>query len=254
MPQRKTRPSSLNRGWRHWRERLAGAPVIAWRLLRRPRHIRHHGISVEVNPAWGRQIVQTLYTGGYEAAELRVLRHTLRPEDRYLEIGAAIAVVTTAACQISGDRNVTAYEANPDLIPFARSTARRNGFELQIVNAVLSDADGTADFYVHEEYWASSLTPRADSRKITVPQRSFASTLDQLRPSYLLMDIEGGEVELLAAELPGFVRAACLEVHPHVVGKDLTDRLIKRLTDQGLIPQPELTAGDVMFFARSTPV
>ncbi len=64
-----------------------------------------------IDPAWPRAIVGTLYDGSYERVEADVLRATLRPGDLYLEVGAAIGVTTTLACQILGAPNVTAVEA-----------------------------------------------------------------------------------------------------------------------------------------------
>jgi predicted O-methyltransferase YrrM len=81
-----------------------------------------HGVSVTLDPRWPRAIVGTLYDGRYEQYEAEVLRATLRPGDRYLEVGAAIGVTATLACQIVGDGNVTAVEADPEL---ARAAARR---------------------------------------------------------------------------------------------------------------------------------
>jgi FkbM family methyltransferase len=225
--------------------------VEHYRLRRRPAVVNHRGISIAVDPTWGPLITDGIYRDEYERQELQVLRQTLRPDDRYFEIGAAIGVVATAACQIVGDQNVIAYEANPALLPLARETTARNGFHPEIINSVLGDqTDGTVDFYVNDIYLSSSLTPQPNARKISVPIRRFADELGRFRPSYLMLDIEGAEVELLAPRLPEYIQRVCVEVHPGVVGIEIVNELVLSIVSQGLLLQTSVCVGDVLFFAR----
>jgi FkbM family methyltransferase len=225
--------------------------VEHYRLRRRPAVVNHLGIHIAVDPAWGPLITDGIYRDEYERQELQVLRQTLRPDDRYFEIGAAIGVVATAACQIVGDENVIAYEANPALLPVARETTARNGFQPQIINAVLgNETDETADFYVNEIYLSSSLTPQPSARKISVPTRRFADELNRFRPSYLMLDIEGAEVDLLTPHLPEYIQRVCVEVHPGVVGVEVLNELVVGIIKQGLLLQTSVCVGDVLFFER----
>ncbi len=242
--------------WTKLEERLDHSRVwhIAvehYRLRRRPSVVDHRGINIAVDPTWGPLITDGIYRNEYEHQELQVLRQTLRPDDRYFEIGAAIGVVATAACQIVGDQNVIAYEANPALLPVARETTARNGFQPEIINSVLGDqADETADFYVNKIYLSSSLTPQPNAQKISVPTRGFADELDRFRPSYLMLDIEGAEVDLLAPHLPEYVQRLCVEVHPGVVGIEAVNELVVSIINQGFLLQTAICFGDVLFFAR----
>jgi len=60
--------------------------IIRYRRVVRPRRVRVHGVVVAVDRGWPRAIVGTLYDGRYEQYEAQVLRATLRPGDRYLEV------------------------------------------------------------------------------------------------------------------------------------------------------------------------
>ncbi len=211
-----------------------------------------HGVSVTVDPRWPRAIVGTLYDGRYEQYEAEVLRATLRSGDRYLEVGASIGVTTTIACQIVGDVNVTAVEADPELARAAARTAALNGHKPVTINAVLTN-DGQAErrFYVREDFWGSSLFPSPGAREIVVPARPFLRELEETRATYLLVDIEGGEAELLAPSLPASVRAICLEVHPDRIGEEAVRGVIAGLTDQGFVLDSRLAEVQVLFFSRA---
>ncbi len=225
--------------------------IVQYRLLRRPRRVRVHGVMVAIDARWPRAIVGTLYDGRYEQFEAKVLRATLRPGDRYLEVGAAIGVTTTIACQIVGDGAVTAVEADPALARTAARTAALNGHAPSIINAVLTnDGDAERRFYVREDFWGSSLSPGPGTREIAVPARPFLRELEQTRATYLLVDIEGGEAELLGPSLPDSVRAICLEVHPERLGDEAVQAIVRHLMDQGYILNTHLLGVQVLFFSR----
>jgi FkbM family methyltransferase len=230
---------------------LARALVVRYRLLVRPRRVRVHGVLVAVDQDWPKTIIGTLYDGRYEQFEADVLRETLRPGDRYLEVGAAIGVTMTIACEIVGDANVTAVEADHALAQTAARTAALNGHRPRIVNAVLTNDDRAEQrFYVREAFWGSSLEPGPGAREIVVRSRSFRGELETARATYLLVDIEGGEAELLTARLPASVRAVCLEVHPERIGNDGVGDLVRHLMAQRFAVDTRFLGAQVLFFSR----
>ena len=225
--------------------------IIRYRRVVRPRRVRVHGVVVAVDRGWPRAIVGTLYDGRYEQYEAQVLRATLRPGDRYLEVGAAIGVTTTIACQIVGAANVTAVEADPALARTAARTTALNGHTPSVINAVLTNrGEAERRFYVREEFWGSSLSQSPGAREIVVPVRAFLRELEQARVTYLAVDIEGGEAELLAPPLPASVRAVCLEVHPDRIGDAAVQDLMKHLVDQGFVLDTHLLGVQVLFGLR----
>jgi FkbM family methyltransferase len=225
---------------------------LRYRYAVRPTRVTLEGVQLELDERWATPAVRAaLYRRWYEVPERQILEGTLRPEDRYLEVGAGIGFVMTCACRIVGAENVTAYEANPELALAAAATARRNGFEPTIVNAVLGERDGKTNFYVHDDFWVSSLTPSHGAEAIRVAVRAFRSELDRLKPTYLMVDIEGGEVALLGGDpLPDYVRAVCVEVHPATVGVDATQSLLVKLIGEGLHLDLAKSWNNVAFLRR----
>jgi FkbM family methyltransferase len=161
-----------------------------------------------------------------------------------------MGLVTTCACRIVGAANVVAYEGDPRLALQARETTTRNGFPVEVVNAVLGATDGEASFYVHRDFWVSGLLRTENAQEIRVPVRSFGGALDSFRPTYLMVDIEGGEVDLLAFPLPAYVRAVCVETHPAVVGVDAIRALLLRLMTDGFYVDLHESRDDVAFLVR----
>ena len=100
-----------------------------------------------------------------------------------------------------------------------------NGLEerIEVRNEVLvtaPDAPEAMEFHVRSSYLGSSLlNPEGrPSDLVRVPTRSFAEVCAELQPNVLIMDIEGGELELLRhMDLSGF-RGVVLEFHPEAYG------------------------------------
>lgn len=240
---------SARRGLRKLRREARG---LYWRL-REVDDVELHGVRLTLDDWWATpELRQYIYSGDYEAPEYRVLVNSLRPDDRYLELGAGIGFLTTCACHRVGADKVFAYEANPQLVPVVERTAARNGFHPTVVNAVLGGSGGgQVPFYVDKEFWASSLAEIPDARRVMVPMLSFERELERIRPTYLMVDIEGGEVELLgAARLPSQVRAVCMETHPGQVGPAATQGLLNKLVGEGFILDLELSRSGVAFLSR----
>ncbi len=230
---------------------LAEPVARRYRLSIQPARVTVHGVNVDVDRSWFPPIRQGLYRGNYEAAEARVLMQSLRADDRYFEIGASLGVIMTIACGIVGDRSVIAYEANPDLVPIARRVAEINGYRPTVINAVLGESEEPVPFYVRDAFWESSLTPHEGARQVSVPGRLLAKELERADATYLMLDIEGAEIDLLRAPLPTGIRAVCMEVHPDSVGDQAVQALLQDLMSQGFILDTRISGSQVVFLCRT---
>lgn len=234
------------------------APVIAHRLqgplrrLRRDRTRKLYGVLLEFDDRWASPAIRhAIDAGWYEQEERRVLEATLRPDDRYLELGAGSGYITARACQLIGDARVVAYEANPELAAVAAETAEHNGFHPAIFNAILGMEDGETDLFVASDFWDSTTVDNGAGHKIRVAVRSFDRELARTQSTYLMVDIEGGEVDLLGAmPLPDHVRAVCVELHPDRVGATPIQRLLVKLINEGFHLDLERSLEWVAFLAR----
>ncbi|TDE39819.1 FkbM family methyltransferase [Antarcticimicrobium sediminis] len=183
------------------------------------------GVKVPASPFLTEKRIARINAAQYEGLEMAGALHVVRPEDVVLEIGAGIGVVGAVIAAKAKPRAVHSFEANPELIPAIEALYAANdlGARISVRNAVLVSAPERPDtmtFHVHSSYLGSSLIEpsRRKSRAVEVPTESFSEVCAALNPTVLVMDIEGGEQEILRhADLSGF-RAMVLEFHPKAYG------------------------------------
>lgn len=206
---------------------------VRFHLLRTP-VICVSGIEIPISLPISDNVREALIKGGYEAAELRTIASKLSPEDRVLEVGTGLGLISSyCAARIGGDRVYT-YEANPQLEPLIRHVYARNNVTVNLEIGILGNAAGTSDFFVHKDFWSSSKQNRGHSSNvITVPVFDAREVVSRIMPTFLIMDIEGGEVELLEIlDLSVFTKVA-IELHTHLLGQDKVDELRKFLINSG---------------------
>lgn len=172
------------------------------------------------------QIVDTIKRGDYELQERDQLPGLLRSDDVVLEIGAGCGFMSTLVAKSLPARSVHCVEANPALIDVIRLTHRANQVEVDVHHEVLSDAGAEVDFYLHEDFWGSG-THSFLGKPIKVPATPFQHRLDAVRPTMIIVDIEGGEESLFdGADLRGVMKIM-VELHQPTIGR----RGVKRLFD-----------------------
>lgn len=201
-------------------------------LTRQPDVLNLNGVKLEMG-AWATASIRRLiYQGWYEENERAVLQLTLQPDDIVLELGCGAGYITTLAARTA--HHVRAFEANPAMAHVARSTLARNGVGARIDNAVVerTPKEAMVRFYIEPNFVASSLKPSASGRPVAVQTCDLASACDGC--TYLIVDIEGAEVDLLRGELPG-IRAICVETHPKVTGLPAISDMLVSLFEQGFV-------------------
>jgi FkbM family methyltransferase len=212
------RPSLNN--WRHHRHELSRRLGLRARAWLNP-IFELDGIKLHRGTGLSLAVLGALESGEYEAPESRIVRHALQPGDCVLELGTGLGFLASICAQQVGNESVHTFEANPALERVIHNNFRLNDVAPQLHINLLGDEDGTITFYVMKNFWSSSTIQRhPKARPIQVPMKRFNDELANLRPNFLIIDIEGGERDLIRyARLDG-VQKVCIELHPHVIGKD----------------------------------
>jgi FkbM family methyltransferase len=222
---------------------------IAWRF-KKPDWADNHGIMLPVRHAMvSPGIAREIYFGDYEAKEIEIISKRLATDDVVFEVGAGLGYLSAYCAKRTGSEKVFTYEANPELIPLIRETHARNGVAPTVTNALLARGDGEREFRLEDDFWASS-AHRGSGRAITVKQLDLDSELARIRPSFMIVDIEGGEAEFFAGADLSTVRKICVETHPDVLGDRVLSEMFAGLVAKGFALDFSLIRKNVFFFHR----
>ena len=196
-------------------------------------------------------IRKDIYFGDDEAKEADIVVQRLSQDDVVMEVGAGIGYLSALCAKRIGNQRVFAYEANPAMMAVIALTHQANGVAPTVKNTLLAEGDGERTFHLADEFWASSLVaPAAGARTITVPQTDLNSELALVRPTFLIVDIEGGEIEFFqVARLDG-VQKICLETHPGVLTNAEISGLLARLIGAGFAIDFSLLRKNVFYLYR----
>jgi FkbM family methyltransferase len=220
------------------------------RMAMRDSIVSLQGVRLRANPALiGEEVVERILLGDYEGREARMVKMFLDPGDRVMELGAGIGYVGLLCARRLGPNRVHSFEANPMMEPIIRGNYALNEGNLpELTIGLLSEEPGEAEFYVPELFWAASTSPIPGARKVRTPRISLNAQIRTLQSSFLIMDIEGGEIDIVEALEPGGLRKIAMELHPEVTGQDAIDRMFHRLSELGFACRWKSNAGQHAYF------
>lgn len=188
------------------------------------------GVKVRLSRQIPLVISERLLYGGYEAQERRLVEASVTKEDTVLELGTGLGVLAVLCAQRVGAHRVHTYEANPALLTSIRDTFDLNGLSPQLSLGLVGPSSGEGKLFVAREFWRSTAVPTALAGKpTTVPMVSLEDLLNGIQPTVMIMDVEGGEYELLLHSTLLGVRKVIIELHPHIIGSQNCDQVMDRL-------------------------
>jgi len=206
------------------------------RRLTRPGTITLDGIVIGTEPAMvSREVRNGLFKETYEEPERILVRRWLNPGDRVLEVGGGIGLVSLTCARICGAANVLTYEANPAMEAVIRNNFRLNGLEPTLRTKLVTTDGRAVTFYLNDNIMSSSCYDRKMGTPRTLPSDALDQVIAEWKPTALVMDVEGAEIEMLtASELPG-IRKVILEIHPHIVGEEKPQTMLDHLRRVGWV-------------------
>lgn len=206
-------------------------------------------------------IHKALNSGSYERLEARQVSRFLQDGDRLVEFGAGLGFLSALSSKLRRLDACVVVEANPELIGVIQATHQANGVESHIVNAVALSPqsphwphvqDGTLPFYITPNFWGASLAAaHRANRVLRVPVARADELIRIHRPTVIICDIEGGEIDLLEGAELHSVRMAFFEVHKSVIGLAGIHRLAQTLAHHGLYYDPDYSVGATVMYSRA---
>lgn len=243
---------------------------LKWRAVHLEQHLRVKwlryktpvpllsGIRIPVMSRLTDNICAAIYDGHYEGAELRTFKTMLDDDDVVLEVGAGIGFLSSYCAKAIGSEKVFTYEANPKLEALIRDVYAANQVQPTLKIGVLGRQAGTTRFYITRDFWASSLLPPAEpSEVVSVPVYDLNAEIRKVQPSFLLMDIEGGEYDLIKSIDFHSIRKISIEIHTDVLGQERVDEMKSIMSDAGFVVDQRLSSAipgvkEVLFMVRSS--
>jgi FkbM family methyltransferase len=220
-----------------------------------PRVWSINGTLMRINhPAISNKIKKAILKGVYEFGENSTIRKFITKDDILMEVGSGMGFNSITAARLIGSERVHTFEANPGLIPLIKENAALNNVMPNVYNKILvNDGRREIEFNVSGEFWESSMVHKPENSTIVkVETANFTETLNAIKPTFMVVDIEGAEIELLTINLPESIKKLCLDTHPFFteIGDNKTSELVHFILQQGFVLKLTAQHGFVLYFER----
>lgn len=215
-------------------------------------YARNFGVRLPLkHPAITMPIRKDIFFGEYESKEADLVTKRLESDDVVMEIGAGIGFLSALCAKVTGSERVFAYEANPQLMEVIKFVHQINGVAPSIHNVLLGEGEAERTFWLEKDYWASSLIKGSvDATPIKVGQIDLNQEIERIKPSFLIIDIEGGEYDLLRQACLDPVRKIVIELHPHALGYARISEMLGWLFAAGFALDTSNTRKNVFYLFR----
>jgi FkbM family methyltransferase len=175
-----------------------------------------------------------MYREVYEDTERNILLKILKQGQKVVELGTGLGFISMLAARICGPENVNTYEANLTIEPLIRENFRLNGVEPRLHMRAVTRDGRKLSFNAADNIISSSSFERGVSGKaLEIDSVAFSEVLRIHSPDVLIMDIEGGEYELLMSAHLGPIKHILVELHPHIIGQEKVDEIRSHLAAKG---------------------
>ena len=175
----------------------------------------------------------------YEQEERDLVESHLERDDKVLEIGAGIGYLALFCILEKKISDYTLVEANNQLIKVIKKNFLLNNVEIEnftLINKLLDNESNLERvFFITKSFWSSSVYQRNETaQKITVRTININNILGSItyEPNVLIMDIEGGEIEVDFKDFSRFEKII-IEIHPDIIGSDRASNLITGFIENG---------------------
>ena len=180
----------------------------------------------------------------YQIAKILSGRHTMREraialqmianQDIVMELGGGLGTVAIALAKKIGGERVYSYEPNPELIPLIKKNCHLNQVRPHFQTYLLGPRAKTVRFYQDRNFSRSSIhQDRATKRIVEVPCIDFNVEVQKIRPTFVICDIQGAEVELFEYADFSSIQKLIIEFHPRIIGACKCRALLKQAMNWG---------------------
>ena len=192
-----------------------------------------------------REAYETGFTDGALSA--------VKSGDRVLELGSGLGFTTAHIARAYDLEALRCYDGHPGVIAYAAAMLATNGiFNADLMHGVLDKRRGRRAFYCVDPFLRSSLRPSSERtmQRITVPAVNAGQVFQHFRPTILLCDIEGSEVDVAEAAPLVMLDRALVRLNPDIIGDSGVARVFAAFAEAGLVYWPEVSVGTLVGFRK----
>lgn len=238
----------LTRRLRWYRDRFKGTLVAL-----RGNRVHMDGMTYSVEP-FSSTLKSTLARGRHEEPERNLVRRWLPPDVPLVELGGGMGAVSCLANRkLSDPTRHVVVEANPAMVPLLSTNRDLNRCRFTVLNCALGYDSDTITLDLDPDFVGSSAVGRVGNSTVVVRTTTAATIMADhgFEQCGIICDIEGAEAELIEREFPELgerVRYIMAEFHPHIIGRDATERLFELLQTMGFLHKE--TVANCAFYSR----
>src|SRR5665213_2084210 len=217
--------------------------ITKWKNLR--------GISIPVYLKYGYSVLRFIDDGSYECQEMNIIESRLKSSDKVLELGTGIGFISTYCAKIVGNDNIHTYEANPFMEEVIKEVYDKNNVDPKFEIALVGDKNSGNEFVAQNDFLSSSQKDAGkDGKKISVPLLNLNAIILKYMPSYLVMDIEGNELEVFSIIDFQSIHKVQFELHPSLLKQDEIDFIFRKLADNYFEKDQTVSTDKNYYFER----
>ncbi|MBN2347471.1 MAG: FkbM family methyltransferase [Bacteroidales bacterium] len=191
------------------------------RKLLRPGIIEIEGIKIKIPKIASDTIRYALYKESYESAELKFVKNNLNQDDVIMEVGTGLGLLSAYCAKNIGDHKVFTFEAHPFLETAIKENYALNHVAPNLEMCLVGQNTGYGTFYLGRDFWSSSIYNKAQgAESIKVPVVSFNKKVREINPTFLFLDIEGGEYELVNYADFYNIKKLLIELHSWILSPE----------------------------------
>lgn len=191
------------------------------------------GIFLPVDPSLGFSLLRWIMNGRYEEGEIHIIRERLQPNDVVLEIGTGLGFIASYCSKVVGDAHVHSFEANPLNLAVAVTVFAKNGVHPVASNALLGEKKEIISFPVDRKNRLASSVLKQQEETASVPMLELNEEISRIQPTYLIMDIEGAEYDIIRIINFQSIRKVQMEIHPAIIGREKCNIIHQKLLQHG---------------------
>jgi FkbM family methyltransferase len=210
------------------------------------------GVKLPVDKKWSFPLLKALYDKTYEEAELKIIDKVLEKNDKVLEIGTGLGLISSFCSKRIDNNNIITYEANPLIKNHLFNLYKINKVSPILNIALVTDNNRINTFYSEpNDIWSSSMKKLSETAlEIKLNSVNIADIILKYKPNFLIIDIEGAEYDLISKIDFTNINKLQIELHKKLIGEEKINEVVNIITSDGFKVDKSLSTSEQFYFYK----